>query len=153
MRKLLTLMLLLSGGLLFSQEQQTVKESKSFEEILKPYVERTLEGLEKGVEYASQEVPIVLKQYVLYEAVSSWLIVLVSLIILIWFWVYTIKKWKDEESWFYGKYDNPGIGFTIFGGILITLITAMLISFNIGVAIKATFFPKLFLVEKFIELF
>lgn len=153
MRKLLTLVLLLSGGLLFSQEQQTEANNKSFEEILKPYVERTLEGLEKGVEYASQEVPIVLKQYVLYEAVSSWLIVLVSLIILIWFWVYTIKKWKDEESWFYGKYDNPGIHITVVGGIVVTTLTIGVIFSNIDTAIKATFFPKLFLVEKFIELF
>jgi hypothetical protein len=153
MKKLLFIALLFIGSISNAQEI-----SKSFEDILKPYLERTLEGIEKGVEYASEEIPIVLEQYVMYEAITSWIYVIFGVLLIVVFSTYLNKTWKNKNSWFYEKstYNEPdkfaGTMFTGLGGALTLGCSLGLILKNIGTAIMATWFPKLFLVKEFINL-
>ena len=144
MKKLLLILLL------FVSFTSIGQESKSFEETLTPYVEKILNGIEQGVEFAQEEIPIVLKQYVMYEAVYSWFLILISFIILfISLKAGNILNDKIEKL----DYDEEG-GYVVLqvlsylGGPIIFLIMFFK---NVSTAIQATFFPKLFLVKEFLN--
>ena len=168
MKKLLLLLLL------FVSFTSIGQETKSFEETLTPYVEKILSGIEKGVEFAQDEIPIVVKQYLMYEAVYSWSLVLIGLILLfvlpIIFRKSTvideITEELDEQLRYDEKYkkltnnkylrvrnsDLSGAevlyyvlpGFSIFVGLMVFF-------WNIWTAVLITFFPKLFLVKEFLN--
>lgn len=145
MKTIITIIILFFTTISISFGQDTNNTTRSFESVLLPYVEKTLKGLEKGVEYASEEIPIVLEQYILYTAVTSWLYVLLGIIVFIvgiklglHFWK---KDWDGEEK--------PAAIFTMIIGVIGGI---ALFFTSIAIAIKSTFFPKLFLVEKFIQL-
>lgn len=145
MKKVLLILLLLVSFTSVAQE------SKSFEETLTPYVEKILNGIEQGVEFAQEEIPIVLQQYVMYEAVFSWLLILISFIILfISLKIGNILNNKAKKENFYGEKEKYVVGrvFSYVGGIFTFL---LLFFVNISTAIQATFFPKLFLVKEFLN--
>ena len=152
MKKLLTMLILLISFSINAQETQ----SQSFEEVLKPYLERTLDSIEKGVQYASEEIPVVIQQYVIYEAVISWLVVLFLITCMFIFYKYCIKQWRNDDSWFYMGYDKtdkfPGIMFTIMGGLCLYIPCIIHLFIYTQRAILTTFFPKLFLVKEFINI-
>lgn len=146
MKKILFIALLLIGSIGNAQELQV--ETQSFQDVLKPYLERTLEGIEKGVEYASEEIPVVLEQYVLYEAITNWITVLSGFILIIGSWKFAIW-WSrtDDFDWEKGEYAIPivvqGIIFNIWG-----IVNIICYFYD---AILTTFFPKLFLVKEFLN--
>lgn len=144
MKTLITIIILFFTTISFGQD--TNNTPQSFESVLLPYVEKTLKGLEKGVEYASEEIPIVLEQYILYTAISSWMYVVLSIIIFIVGIKLGLHFWKKD--WEEGVEILAAI-FTMGISVIIGLITFFT---HIEIAIKSTFFPKLFLVEKFISL-
>lgn len=114
---------------------------ESLEQTLQPYVEKLLQGIEKGVEFAGENIPDILRQYVLFEAVQAWIIVIFCGLILP-YTLYSISKRivKLNDDSFHYIYNV----FSVFFMIPVT--------FNISTAIKATFFSKLFLVETFLKL-
>lgn len=168
MKKLLLILLL------FVSFTSVAQESKSFEETLTPYVEKILQGLEKGVEFAQEEIPIVLKQYVMYEAVMSWFLVLVGVFLM--FGLPTISRKnatvKDVTKEMEGdlpagesyrkvknnKYLRTGRHTTtpdeFFHDVFpyFSIIVGVIIFFSaIHKAVLTTFFPKLFLVKEFLN--
>ena len=140
MKKLITIMMLLFTITSFSQE---TNEVKTFEETITPYINKVLKGIEQGVEMASEEIPIILKQYIMYEAVTSWL--LISLSIILAFIVYKFGMKAYKEQW--DNCSGPAIFIWTIGGIIAPIPFFM----NIGTAIKASFFLKLFLLQEFIN--
>ena len=143
MKTIITIIILFFTTISFGQDANNT--TQSFESVLLPYVEKTLKGLEKGVEYASEEIPIVLEQYILYTAVTSWLYVLLGIIVFIAGIKLGLHFWKKD--WDGGE--MPASVFTI----ILSVIGGFSLFFNyIEIAIKSSFFPKLFLVEKFIQL-
>ena len=49
-----------------------MENKETLESTLQPYVEKLLKGLEEGVNFAQENIPEVLEQYILFEAVNSW---------------------------------------------------------------------------------
>lgn len=168
MKKLLLILLL------FVSFTSVAQESKSFEETLTPYVEKILQGLEKGVEFAQEEIPIILKQYVMYEAVMSWFLVLVGVFLIFGLPIISrknatvkevtkemeeqltsgerYKKLKNNKYLKTGRYDIT-IG-QIFYDVFpyFSILVGVIIFFStIHKAILTTFFPKLFLVKEFLN--
>lgn len=137
--------------LLFVSFTSVAQESKSFEETLTPYVENILSGIEQGVEFAQEEIPIVLQQYVVYEAVYSWLLILTGFIILFICFKVGNKLNNKIKKLGYGEIEEGdviGMIFSYLGGIVTFL---LLFFINISTAIQATFFSKLFLVKEFLN--
>jgi hypothetical protein len=163
----------------YSQETQTTTQVpqsvETLEEVLTPYVKKLLNAAEQGVEFIADETPLVVQQYLLFEASISWLWVFLGILFITF-----IKSWlskqflvksdeKPQTSKGYHEFFNMGnnmwlkrdtdsadysvveIWYSIskYSSILIGFI---IILCNITTAIKVTFFPKLFLVEKFITL-
>lgn len=120
------------------------QEVKTIENTLQPYVEKLLEGLEKGVDLASEHIPDVIMQYVVFEAIIAWLWILGAL-----FFLYKTPKWIKRARELDPNWDTPLIAFSYLGyGV-----SGLMFMLNIGTAIKATFFPKLFLISEFIKIF
>lgn len=147
MKKLLLLAMLLISSITFSQsEDNGVKPEQSFEQILKPYVEKTLNRLDNGVDMVIDEVPSLLQDYVIYKSIAHWLSIIMSIILFIV--VIRILKYLYKQDW-----DGSEIGLMIVGGIT-GISTSLGIFFcNIYPAIQSTFFPKLYLIEQFIRIF
>lgn len=155
-------------------------ESKSIESIITPYVEKWVSKADAGVEFAKEEVPIVIKQYVIFETVKYGLILLVSILIILLVKPFfqnlcTIKSINKPEKtsrhevyldfievsknqWLVRDMDNDGnkLGFEVFYDFVIPIIcyfiSIIIICFNILPFIKLIIAPKLYLVEKFITL-
>jgi len=188
MKKLLiTIMVLLPLSVLsFNQSEGTntsndvsVSESTSsggeILKIAKPYIEKLMRSAEKGVDFVVEETPVVIKQYLYFETIIYWLLILfaISLMTIIRYGVKTIfyVKSKDKptsdkrhvdyryvsrDNWL--RYDADDNDFTyeqvltLIIDILFTLIGIIIILVNISDAIKVTFFPKLYLFEQFVHL-
>ena len=181
MKKVLVLLVMFVGLTSFSQEKEiveAVKESPTFMGVIQPYVVELLGSVETGVEFMVTEVPIVIKQYLYFEATRLWLMILlgISISTLIRGVVSNFLLIKSEEKpkgltaksyigykpmglnrWL--KIDTDDDGSLTFEEVmyplskmLLILIGCAIILVNILDAIKVTFFPKLFLVEKFIHL-
>lgn len=157
MKKLILIAVMLCSFSGFAKE----KESKSFEETLMPYVEKILKGVEQGVGYAAEEIPEVLTQYVTYHAVYAWLWVVIGLVVIVFnrrmrSSLFKLKKSDDSETRLESVEEQLGsdaVGFYIFTVIVSYIVGIIMVLVNISTAIQATFFPKLYLVERFIELF
>lgn len=164
--------LILTFMLLFTITVSQAQEVKTFEEALAPYVEKVMKGVEKGVVFTKEQTPIVLKQYIIYEAVFSWSLVVSGLFLLfgltrILIKYATVKEipLKDievDEDYKYKRLSNGrylrvarsdySLEETIY--YVLTPITAIvgmiMFSLSIETAIQSTFFPKLFLVKEFL---
>ena len=152
---------------------EQVKESATtFEEAVAPYVQKLMRGVETGVDFAVRETPIVIQQYLVYEAIFYWTWILVSISMVIGGWKLrsiTTKKatklsentvmsaelpeWeqtriKEKLSRDIQEYEFEGL--MLF--ILPTVVASAIFFFNIFSAVKVTFFPKLYLVQEFINL-
>lgn len=117
-------------------------KTPTFEETIQPYVEKLLQATETGVEWVSKEIPEVIHQYVLYEAIIAWSLIILGLI--------TIPigmRLVKVATKHYPNWDTPAI----FFAYLFYLIPLLLIFLNISRAILTTFFPKLFLVMEFMN--
>lgn len=176
MKKLVLVFMMLLTTVTFAQEEKVVE--KSLEQTIKPYVEDLLEAVESGVKWGAQEIPIVIQQYLMFEAVYYGLIVLLGFLFLTRLRVVLCKlvlkkstekpdtsnlksyiDFKEIIPGYWLRYDSdkddqftieqvayPFLKFGSFiaGGIIVIT--------NITTFIKVAFFPKLYLVEKFIAL-
>ena len=178
MKKLFLLVALLLSGLTFAQEEVKEKAVTTFNDIVKEWVQKALPAIESGAEFVIEETPIVIRQYLMFEAVYYGLIVLLGLLFLnpirkilcnlvlkksdtdpktdrekshIVYLEVSPKKWlrtdgdaDDHVTFEQVAHTILKIGSYIAGSVIILV--------NIITFIKAAFFPKLYLVEKFIEL-
>lgn len=112
-------------------------------QVINEYLLKMLEAVEKGVEIASNEIPLILTEYVTYKAVYYW--VITAFISLGYIVVgKMIKKGIKLEKEGY-EHDGHGWIFVgIMGGIILSFIF-FIFFFN---AIQATFFPRVFLLEQ-----
>ena len=120
------------------------QEVKTIENTLQPYVEKLLGGLEKGVDLATEHIPDVIMQYVVFEAIIAWLWILGAL-----FFLYKTPRWIKRAAEVDPNWDTPlsAVAYLGYG------VSGLMFMNNIGTAIKATFFPKLFLISEFIKIF
>ena len=87
MKNLFVVLMLFVGLSIFSQETETVAEtviervaeSGTFLDVIQPYVIELLGGVDDGVDFIVTEAPIVIKQYLYFEAVRLWLIVILGI--------------------------------------------------------------------------
>ncbi len=164
MRKLVLLFAMLISTLTFAQEK-VVEDKSSIQDVIKPYLEKTLQTLEKGAELVIDEVPLVIKEYLMFEATLYGLALFLGVMLL-----FLRKKianmWKvksvekpdssykklKEGRWLQDEYSSPVEAFyyvTKYGMSLAGILTFCL---NVVPFIKVTFFPKIYLIEKFIQL-
>lgn len=149
----------------------TITSAQSFKEVIMPYVDKLLKGIEQGTEFIVSETPVVIREYIYYHAVMNWLVVLLGVFFLSlipWSLKYKFSKVYDDkpvdnEDYEYkkinknryirlGTNNDDEIPYNIFFYALY-LIGGAIILFSIDDAIQATFFPKLYLVEHFLEFF
>lgn len=110
--------------------------------IINEYLLKMLEAVEKGVEIASNEIPLILTEYVTYKAVYYWVITAVLSLgyIVVGKMIKTGTKLNKEDysegyAWIF-------VG--IMGGIVLSFVFFNFF-FN---AIQATFFPRVFLLDQ-----
>lgn len=181
MKKLITIFILLFSITTFSQNEiknDSISTTESFETIIKSYLTKTLDFVEqegkKVYDLASVEIPEVIKQYLLFEAINYWLLCLIFITPLLFYKKiknvvliksdinpeffskysdYYYKEVKDGYWLLRDKTDATWAGFWYYTGSFLVC-TLPLIGFfiNLLLAIKVTFFPKLYLVEKFINI-
>lgn len=178
MKKLITILIIaIAFGVTAQDSTATVydqvKESATtFEEAVAPYVQKLMRGVETGVDFAVRETPIVIQQYLVYEAIFYWTWILVSISMVIGSWRLSKSTTNSAKK----AYENTVIstelsaweqghlrdkrdedleaskwGALVFFGIT-SVVASVIFFFNIFSAIKVTFFPKLYLVQKFIDL-
>ena len=102
--------------------------------------------IEKGVNLVKEEAPIVVKQYLTFISIEYWIYVGIGVFLLII---------SHFGFWFIGRLNKKGFiedGIRWIPLIVFQFAGWMVICNNIFIAIKVTWFPKLFLVEKFINL-
>lgn len=144
MKKLFILLAFVSFSM-NAQNNETTK-TKSFEEMIAPYIEKTLSTIDKGVGYIAEEVPEVIMQYVMFEAITHWIMVFVSILMIISSWLggrAVHRKVKDDH------YNNGSQYFVWVISYALSFFVFFCWTFD---AIKVTWFPKLYLVEKFMDL-
>lgn len=176
MKKVLLVLMMLATTLTFAQEN-TKKVEKTLEETIQPYVEKLLEAAENGVKWGTQEIPIVIQQYIMFEVVYYALLLVLGfgfltfirriLINLILKKSQEDPKISKEKGYIYYKQVRPGYWLRcdsdagdstfeevayIFAKVLPLVVGFVLIVTNIVDFVKVAFFPKLYLVEKFIQL-
>jgi len=167
MRKLILVLALFMVSFGYSQEKT---KPPTFEEILTPYVEKLLNFAEQGAEFVVTEIPEVIQQYIYFEAVTDWIGVLLGIGFIFFIRTYIEKRFliKSEEEPSDSNYSEQGKGYWLkdssYGepslgqvGFYATRVVGLfmgviMVSVYLTDAIKVTFFPKLFLLEKFIHL-
>jgi len=149
-------------------DKESNSKGESFEEMITPYVIDALEAVKNGTQFVFEEAPDVIRQYVMFAAVSAWSSVILGIAI-IFIGVYVLprrittkEKPSDSDSyrqilsgrWIkYSSYDVviEDIIYYVANTVGYIIGTAIFLC-NILDAIKITFFPKLYLVETFIHL-
>ena len=169
MKKILLILFMLFSTITFAQE-------KSFEDVITPYVEQLAKGVETGVEFVKTEAPIVIQSYLTFEAVRYGSILLLGILFIIFARsvaeVFFTKTSTSEpklnsntykyinirgNKWLRTDCDNDMemslqqvLLFITKWGMVLTGIT--IISCNILTFIKITWFPKLYLIEQFLNI-
>jgi hypothetical protein len=178
MKKLLLLILFITPNIFMGQNQNSAPPvEETFFDVARPYVEKILKGAEDGAEFLVTEAPMLIRQYVMFHAVYNSTLVMLSLFFIFFSthlanWWFTVKGTKDEDGVYQVNDDNKlysrinkkrfiVTGATEWSGEQVfyffvrwglRVVGVIMFFVNIMDAIKTVFFPKLFLVEKFIEL-
>lgn len=179
MKKLISIIIIAMSFTVTAQDttatvyDQIKEAAKTFEEAVAPYVQKLMQGVETGVDFAVRETPIVIQQFLVYKAIFYWTWVLISLTMIIGSWrirariIETAKalfertaigeelteleqgnlRWRRDMK----LSDSKEIGTTLFA--VVSLVATLIFFINIFSAIRVTFFPKLYLVQEFINLF
>lgn len=150
MKKLITIFILLFSITTFSQNEiknDSTSTTESFETIVKSYLTKTLDFVEqegkKVYNLASVEIPEVIKQYLLFKTINHGLYVFIGIVLLL----FSIIKWGPKLI----KEDNWETPLSILGYIP-AIVGIILLIEHLFLFIKVTFMPKLYLVEKFINI-
>lgn len=182
MKKLILVLALFVVSFGYTQETQTQPEPvkskfESFEQMITPYVKELLDFAKQGAELVVSETPVVIKQYLYFTATKYWLYILLGLAFMTIINRYLRNQWtrfseEKPESGEKSYIDYKKVGTNRWLRIdtdnddsvtynqvlyhvskyLMMVIGFIVVTSNIVTAIKVTFFPKLFLLEKFIHL-
>tara|TARA_R110000772_G_C13310268_1_gene440062 strand:+ start:11452 stop:11979 length:528 start_codon:yes stop_codon:yes gene_type:complete len=174
MKKFLLVFMVMLLALPMTAQTSVTEASNSIEEVLLPYVTKILKAAETGATFIADETPIVLTQYILFNAFVFWIWSGIGILLIVFYkqlgqrlfcvksetkpesvqsfreYVYLGRnKWLNSHT--KGDISGEQAGYIVFkwGSVTLGLILFFVFIFD---AVKATFFPKLFLVEKFLEL-
>lgn len=159
--------------------QQVLQTAKSFEGAITPYVVQLMEGVKAGAEFVGEEIPIIIQQFLMFKSVSLGICLFLGLFLIfspkLLLNLLTIKKENLPENTrlnknlvsygevYYSKIGNKYIRrikdadgsveffLFIFGTIVLEIVGITLILIYTLPFIKVTFFPKLYLLETFIN--
>jgi len=166
-RIILILLMFTMGYTSYSQSNNNQSEHNKFEELMIQYVGELAEGIKTGTDMLVAEAPIVIQQYLMFEAVRAWFYVGLAIITFILGFiiiprVVTVKDKPEEGNYskvFGDRYIDSGYNaptieeVTYYSSrVLGALIGIIMFFHHILDAIKVTFFPKLYLVETFINI-
>lgn len=152
MKKVILIVILVLTSLVgFGQDSVSSvnKEEKSFESIIKDYVTDAVDFAKtegsKAYELAKKEIPDVVRQWLLFESIASWFLIIISVVISVVSVKLGIKSIKQD-------WQEDGAFIAVWVILLPNIISIITFFSNIFTAIKVTFFPKLYLVQEFINL-
>lgn len=152
MKKVILIVILVLTSLVgFGQDSVSSvnKEEKSFESIIKDYVTDAVDFAKtegsKAYELAKKEIPDVVRQWLLFESIASWFLIIISVVISVVSVKLGIKSIKQD-------WQEDGAFIAVWVILLPNIGSGVIFFSNIFIAIKVTFFPKLYLVQEFINL-
>ena len=96
MKRVILVVIMLIGFIGYSQEKSET-ETSTIEEVVAPYLQKVLGAMETGANFVVAEAPDVIKQYLMYEAVTNWLMVLLSLGFLSFIRIYISNKFTVKS--------------------------------------------------------
>ena len=152
MKKLLIILILIISNNISAQNQQQQQQNQqrqqyqepitlTFEQAVTPYIEKWLPTIDNGVELVMEEIPIVIKEWIMFEVIYHWLLISLGVVlILLGSILFIWEKYHDDGDikWVY-----------FFVGHILGY---MFVFINLMAAIKITWFPKLYLLQEFIHL-
>ena len=115
------------------------------QEILNQYLLKMLEAVEKGAELAANEIPSILTEYVMYNAVYYWILTFISILAGTYTYRAAIKAARiiKEDK-------DPSV--QIVSGFFSGAFSLIVFFSSVFDAVQATFFPRVFLLEKALHL-
>jgi len=172
MKKFILIILLLTMGYnSYAQNNNQQSQNSKFEDLMIQYVGELAEGIKSGTDMLVTEAPIVIQQYLMFEAVRAWFQVGIAIIVFILGFIIiprtVTEKVKPEKESYGPSYRKTLGGRYLKDGssaptgeeiayyaskVLGPLIGIVMFFHNILDAVKVTFFPKLYLVETFINI-
>jgi hypothetical protein len=115
------------------------------QEILNQYLLKMLEAVEKGAELAANEIPSILTEYVMYNAVYYWTLTFISILAGTYAYRAAVKAARIIE-----KDKDPSV--QIVSGFFSGAFSLIVFFSSVFDAVQATFFPRVFLLEKALHL-
>lgn len=115
-------------------------------------LEKMTTAAEKAADFAADELPLFVQEFVLYHIVYNWFIVGVSLLIIgacIWIDLYLWKICRKAGGY---DWEVPAVVGTL-GISLVFIPTVFIFCSYIGTALMVTFAPRVFLLTEFIKFF
>ena len=115
------------------------------QEILNQYLLKMLEAVEKGAELAANEIPSILTEYVMYNAVYYWILTFISILAGTYTYRAAVKAARiiKEDK-------DPSV--QIISGFFSGAFSLIVFFSSVFDAVQATFFPRVFLLEKALHL-
>lgn len=115
------------------------------QEILNQYLLKMLEAVEKGAELAANEIPSILTEYVMYNAVYYWILTFISILAGTYTYRAAVKAARiiKEDK-------DPSV--QIVSGFFSGAFSLIVFFSSVFDAVQATFFPRVFLLEKALHL-
>lgn len=141
-------------------ENEVTKEAgKGFEEMMVPYAEKALNLIEQGAEFMGDQIPVIIQQFIIYESVTSGLMILFSLFLMYLPFLSYSKLVHEPElrnlgsCYVFNKKVRDGYAIVWWVVSIISSVLGITFFFaNMGIFIKATFLPHLFIFETFVKL-
>lgn len=174
MKYFIILVLVMISVTSFAQEKEQIVEADlSIESILLPYVQKLSSAVDTGAEFVVQEAPIVVKQFLYFRAFNEWFHVILAILCVTYlakavarFFVTKSAEAPEKESGYVKWYEiekgywAPELKTDVtapegfyWASIVVIRVFGIILFFNtIFDAVKVTFFPKLYLVEEFINI-
>lgn len=115
--------------------------NEELQKTLSTYLTRLLEVVEKGAEWAGDQIPLVIQEKLAYDfwSAAAWTTLSIVLIPLIVYFWYKINK---HEDW-----DEDCVGPTSIAGVPIFLALIAIFCCNLPIMLKIWIAPRLYILE------
>jgi len=110
-------------------------------ERLNALLDYLTDTMKSGVDFASEQAPLVAKEIIMYGAITSWAGVAAGIFFLLvglLFLAFSVKRMSDDA--------DTGFAALMAAGVLL-FFSAIFFGSNTGDAIKATFAPRVYVLE------
>ncbi len=113
-------------------------------ERLNALLDYLTDTMKSGVDFASEQAPLVAKEIAAYGAVSSWVYVAIGLAVVATGVAATrlIMKWDEQKEDFHPKHM-----IATFAGVVCVMVGTGIVASNLNDAMKATFAPRVYVLE------